>query len=350
VPVAVLVVLGLWQAWILPYRGWPSRAELARAVVHSRHPEGFAPVDAAPVTWVGDQRHTWRAEDEGIEEAIRDILRSASLGYGVVGSDIAGFGGPEIPARLYIRWAQFSAFCGLFLNGGHGERALWMRTERELEIIREFAWLHTELLPYIYSHVVDAHEGGPPLMRPVEGRYHYLFGDDLLVAPIYEDRLSRRVNLPAGRWRYLFDDREMIEGPRTFTREYPLDEYPVFVRDGAVVPMQVSRSYTGFGDAESAGFLTLLVYPHGSSAFSVRHPDGAGETVVRVASDDEDVSITLSGVRRPHLLRVLLESRPERVVLDGNALPESGTWSYEAERRLLLVRTKDYQEGEYHIR
>src|SRR5690606_20751134 len=132
-------------------------------------------MDAAPVTWVGDQDHAWSVEDEGLEEALDYILASAKLGYSVVGSDVAGYGGKDIPKNLYIRWAQFSTFCGLFLNGGHGNRALWERSPEELEIVRKFAWLHDELVPYIYSHVAEAHGGGDPLMRPLDGEYQYMF-------------------------------------------------------------------------------------------------------------------------------------------------------------------------------
>ncbi|HPU99205.1 MAG TPA: glycoside hydrolase family 31 protein, partial [Candidatus Hydrogenedentes bacterium] len=105
------------------------------------HPEGFAPVDASPVNWVGDNKHEWEDEKRGLERALRCILDSASVGYNVIGSDIGGYhGGPEIPANLYIRWAQFSTFCGFFLNGGHGERRMWLRTPQELEIIRRYSW------------------------------------------------------------------------------------------------------------------------------------------------------------------------------------------------------------------
>ena len=106
--------------------------------------------------------------DRGFEGALRDILASAAKGYCVVGDDVAGYHGAEpIPPRLYIRWAQFAAFTGLFLNGGHGERRLWKRTSEELEIIRRYAWMHTELVPYLYSQVVRCHEGGLPMMRPM---------------------------------------------------------------------------------------------------------------------------------------------------------------------------------------
>ncbi|MBN2311274.1 MAG: glycoside hydrolase family 31 protein, partial [Candidatus Hydrogenedentes bacterium] len=130
------------------------------------HPEGYAPLDASPVNWVGDNTHTWADETRGLQRALRCILRSAKLGYCVIGSDVAGYhGGTEIAPDLYIRWAQFSTFCGLFLNGGHGERGMWKRSTDELAIIRKFSWLHTELVPYMYSHVVACHHGAAPLMR-----------------------------------------------------------------------------------------------------------------------------------------------------------------------------------------
>ena len=313
------------------------------------HPEGFAPIDAAAVAWVGDNHHTWDLENEGIEEALRDILLSAQRGYCVIGSDVAGYHGPTpIPANVYIRWAQFSAFCGFFLNGGHGERAMWKRTPQELDIVRTYSWLHTELVPYMYSHVVRCHECGPTLMRPVEGDFHYLFGDDFLVAPIHEDSLSRTVTLPPGRWRYLFDDAAVIEGPTRLTREFPLEEYPVYVRDGAVIPLNVSRAYTGFGDRASEGFLTWAVYPNETSAFTVHHPDGRGATTATVAQG-QDLAVTLTGEKTPHILRVLLDRKPQQVTLDSAPLAEGDAWRYDAADRRLWITTREYAEGNYLV-
>jgi alpha-D-xyloside xylohydrolase len=355
------------------------------------HPEGFAPLDAAPVTWVGDNSHTWKYEDEGIEEALTDILGSARLGYCVIGSDIAGYhgrsnpddistttkaelakwelkaetaplaetdfgtaaGDNEIAPNIYIRWAQFSTFCGLFLNGGHGERRLWKRTQPELEIIRKFSWLHTELVPYIYSHVVRCHNGGPPLMRPLpDGTFHYLFGDDFLVAPIHEDKLSRHVSLPPGQWRYLFDDGEVLQGARQITQHIPLDEYPVFVRAGAVVPLKVTRPYTGFGDRDSAAFLTWLIYPHGQSEFTLWHPETHPEpkaTTVKVDAGPP-LKIEFSGQHAPHILRIAADEKPAAIGLDGQNLPEGDAWTFEAETRRIIIKTRDYDQGTYVIK
>ena len=330
------------------------------------HPEGFAPLDAAPATWVGDQRHAWKSGhpdpddpgidrdlmmtgDEGIEEALRDILLSARLGYCVTGSDIAGFSGSYIPPRLYIRWAQLSAFCGLFLNGGHGVRALWKRSRQELEIIRKFSWLHTELGPYIYTHVVLCHNGGKPLQRPLKGKYHYLFGDDFLVAPIYQDSLINAVILPDGRWRYFFRDSELHVGPVTFAKEFPLDEYPVYVREGAIIPLKVTRSYTGLGDEGSSDYLTFLIYPSEHSSFTLYDPKDNQTTTVRVDKDEESVSVGFSGTKKAHILRLFSPEEPVTVVLDGKPLSRGERWRYRMNDKHLLIKTETYSGGDYQI-
>ncbi len=325
----------------------PEFITLSRSVDGPIHPAGFAPLDAAPVTWVGDQDHTWSLDEEGLEEALSYIFRAAELGYAVIGSDVGGYGGGTIPADVYIRWAQFSTFCGLFLNGGHGERMLWKRSPEELEIVRKFAWMHNELVPYIYSHVVNCHNGGPTLMRPVEGEYQYLFGDDFVVAPIFQPSPERTVKLPKGTWRYLFDDREPIKGPTTITREYPLDETPVYVREGAVVPLNVSRAYTGFGDATSAGHTTWLVYPGESGEFTLHNTDGGGDTALRVDAK-KALRMRLSGVAQPHVLRVRLDGAPTSVARDGAPL-DGGAWRYNADARVLWIREDDAVNGEYVI-
>ncbi|MBI5092601.1 MAG: glycoside hydrolase family 31 protein [Candidatus Hydrogenedentes bacterium] len=315
------------------------------------HPEGYAPLDAAPVTWVGDQDHTWQAKDEGIERALQMILGAADLGYCVIGSDVAGYHGDKlIPPNVYIRWSQFSAFCGLFLNGGHGERAMWKRTPEELEIVRRFSWLHTELVPYMYTYVVNCHFGARPLMQVVKGKYEYLFGDDFLVAPIYEDSLTRTVELPAGNWRYLFNDKDVVKGPTKITRDFPLNEAPVYIRDGAIVPLNVSRPYTGFCDKESEGFMTWAIYPDGAEhRFTVHNTDQTGDTTVAV-SGGAPLRVSVTGVKKPHVLRILAELKPSAVTVDSRTLAENADWRYDAQNKRLMIKSSgEYREGIYTI-
>lgn len=368
----------------------PEFAILVRALDQPwSHPEGFSPLDAATVTWVGDNRHTWAAKDRGLQAALRDILQSAQLGYCVIGSDVAGYHGrsnPEdtgpatatllglgaatsgaavpttgefgtaadndIAPSVYIRWAEFSAFCGLFLNGGHGERRLWKRSLPELEIVRKFSWLHTELVPYIYSHVVECHRGGMPLMRPLaEGRFQYLFGNDLLVAPVYEDKLERTVSLPPGKWHYFFRNEATLSGPIQIERKFPLDEFPVFVRSGAIIPLNVSRAYTGLGDTNSVGVRTWLIYPEDKRRFTLWHPESHPnpESTTVTITAGYPLRIEFAGRREPHILRVFCASVPRRVLLDGQELQQNEAWQYDTARQWLVIRTHEYAQGKFEI-
>ncbi len=332
------------------------------------HPEGFAPFDAAPVNWVGDQKHTWstpldyEVQEEnkdlimenarGITMAIEHILESARLGYNIIGSDVAGFSGSEIPPRLYMRWTQLSTFCGLFMNGGHGERRLWKRTEEELEVIRKFSWLHTELVPYMYHYVVSAYRGGRRLQKVIkEGKYHYMFGDDFLVAPIYVDSKRREVSLPKGEWRYFFNDTELINGDTTFTRAYPMDEFPVFIKEGAIVPMNIKRDYTNIGDKDSEGFLTILIYPKKENSFEYYHPDTIAETNIHYSLNDENEwSFNIIEAKIPHILKIHSDLSPSIITLDGVQILKGVKWKYDVSSQKIIIKTRNYLKGNYKIR
>ena len=308
------------------------------------HPEGFAPLDASPVNWVGDQDHNWEVEKEGIEEALRDILKSAEMGYNIIGSDVAGYSGGTIPPNVYMRWAQFSTFCGLFLNGGHDERALWKRTEQELEVIRKFSWLHTELLPYIYTYMVECHEGGLPLMRPTGTDYEYFFGNEFYVAPIHRDSLTRTVHIPAGQWRYFFDSAEVIEGPTEITRDFPMDEFPVYVRDEAILPLRISRDYTQLGDRDSEAFLTIVAYPSANDTFTVRRED-KDDLPITIQSGLTETFVALPSSDEKFLVRLRHSTKPNAVTWNNDGNSTALSWTYNEETGELVLRQNTSAEG-----
>jgi alpha-glucosidase (family GH31 glycosyl hydrolase) len=201
----------------------------------------------------------------------------------------------------------------------------------------------------MYTYVVEAHNGGTLLQRPVKGKYHYLFGDHFLVAPIYKDELVNEVNLPKGKWRYFFDDSEIVEGPARFQKEFPLDEYPVYIREGAIVPMEIKRDYTGIGDESFNGFLTYLIYPEGESSFTVHHPDLSGSTTVKVSDSAEKLTIKISRVKKPHILKINLDKMPLKIELDGRQLSDSADFSFSGTSKKLIIRTSEYKTGNYTI-
>jgi alpha-D-xyloside xylohydrolase len=187
------------------------------------------------------------------------------------------------------------------------------------------------------------------LQRPVDGKYQYEFGDFFLIAPIYEDSPNRIVDLPEGKWRYMFNDQELTEGPVSIEREFPMDEYPVYIREGAIIPLQVTRPYTGYGDSTSSEYLTVLVYPGKESSFRYNQLDGEGKIDISVRLNDSVLEIHLVGDRIPHILRIFQDKRPGIVKLDGLMLEEGRNWQYDAVDKRLIIKTECYQQGIYVI-
>jgi alpha-D-xyloside xylohydrolase len=190
--------------------------------------------------------------DLGLRSAIIGQQRAAFMGMPIWGSDTGGY--YEFKDReVFARWLEFSCFSGLMEIGGVGAHAPWdMPTaptvDTELiDIYRRYTTLRETLQPYVVAAAAAAAQG-LPIVRPMpfEDRKdrrlrdrwdEYLFGPDLLVAPVWQTGArSREVYLPKGRWRNYFEPSETFGGRATITVDVPLDAIPVFVREGAVVP------------------------------------------------------------------------------------------------------------------
>jgi alpha-glucosidase (family GH31 glycosyl hydrolase) len=190
--------------------------------------------------------------DLGLRSAIISQQRAAFMGIPIWGSDTGGY--YEFKDReVFARWIEFSAFSGLMEIGGHGTHAPWdMDTTpaydtEMIDIYRRYTRLRVTLQPYIVAAAAEA-SSGMPIVRPMpfadrkdrklEDLWdQYLFGPDLLVAPVWKvGERSRSVYLPRGKWRSYWDPSKVFKGRRTVTVDVPLDTIPVFVRAGADVP------------------------------------------------------------------------------------------------------------------
>jgi len=193
-----------------------------------------------------------KGTDLGLRSAIISQQRAAFLGVPIWGSDTGGY--YEFKDReVFARWIEFSAFSGVMEIGGHGTHAPWrMPTspaydQEMIDICRRYTTLRATLQPYVVAAAAEA-AAGMPLVRPMPfydrtdprlgDRWdEYLFGPDLLVAPVWKvGERKRSVYLPKGAWRSYWEPGRVLRGPRTLTVDVPLDTIPVFVRDGAAVP------------------------------------------------------------------------------------------------------------------
>jgi alpha-glucosidase len=199
------------------------------------------------------------------------------------GADIGGIW-PIPSPELYSRWLQsgvLTPFCWTH-SGGPGNLEPWAFGNRLEEINRNSIKLRYRLLPYIYTAFWEAAETGVPIMRPLLLEYpddwsavdkndEYLFGDDLLVAPITKDYdISREVYLPRGVWYDYWTDLRYT-GPANIQVAAPMERIPLFVRGGAVIPSQQDMQYT---DQAPIDPLTFDVYPEGTSSRQYYEDDG----------------------------------------------------------------------------
>ena len=220
--------------------------------------------------WAGSQRlgvAVWSADIDSTFASLRSQVR-AGLNMAVSGipwwtHDIGGFRGGD-PANaefreLLVRWFQFGAFSPIFRMHGHrlphvndfagGPNEVWSFGDEAYAILRDYLGLRERLRPYVMSLMRAAHDDGMPPMRPLFLEYpgdptsyqvedQYLFGPDLLVAPILEHGArSRTVYLPEGStWTDAWT-RAAHHGGRTIEVEAPLERIPLFLRDGARLPI-----------------------------------------------------------------------------------------------------------------
>lgn len=226
--------------------------------------------------WAGGQKYgalTWSGDIHSSFRAMREQLQ-AGLNMGMAGipwwtSDIGGFIGGDISdpyfKELLLRWFAWGAFCPVFRM--HGERSPWYEREQEFinnvrqltsgqdnevwsfgeenyEILKEYLFIRERLRPYIREVMREASESGAPVMRPMffdfpedkvcwETEDQYMFGPDLLVAPVMEMGMrSRSVYLPKGlKWTEAKSGK-VYEGGQRVEADAPVDVIPVFVREG----------------------------------------------------------------------------------------------------------------------
>ncbi|MDP8921930.1 MAG: hypothetical protein M3O34_03535, partial [Chloroflexota bacterium] len=331
------------------------------AIITARPIDGgteYAPVDANPAGWVGDQLPDWG--EKGIDEALNNMLDSAAEGYAVVGSDIGGYRPGERSDNLFTRWTQLGALSPLMENGGRGEHRPWKFGGDVVDVYRYFAKLHHQLVPYLHSAGIEAHLTGMPIIRGGDKeRQQYLLGTDLFVAPILQREDERDVRFPSdGRWHDYWDDDRTYQPGATVRYRASSARMPLFIRAGAIIPMQVKDRDTGHGGKGSAGHLTLLLYPEGES---IRHYRPTAQDVVELRSRraPEGVTVNIGARTEKYVLRIKEPTAPNEVSLelDSQRRPLSRRsswrdfdrstegWFYDATRKYTWARFATANQG-----
>lgn len=289
---------------------------------------------------------------------------ASNVGFGYWGHDLGGHqqtGGND--PEIYLRWMQFGVFTPVFrthaTNWEGIERRIWKY--ENFPSLLETVKLRYALMPYIYTAARQAYDTGVSLCRPlyyewpeVNNAYlfedEYMFGDDILVAPVVtkpgsDGMTARRIWLPEGHW---FDvcRNKIVNGNRIFTDSYAMEEIPYFYRAGSIIvnnpPMMNLNT--------RPDRLILKVVPGSNGKTSLYEDEGDTEgykqgayTTTEISHEGNSLTIhprvgKFPGMpeTRSYTVEFLAVNRPNSVSIDGHQI-DKANWNYQDESRVLTI-------------
>jgi alpha-glucosidase len=240
-------------------------------------------------TWTGDNSSTWNH----LRMTTPMLLNLGLSGFSLSGADVGGFAGTP-QADLLTRWIQLASFQPIdrdHTEKGSGDQEPWVHGQVQEDNRRRYIEERYRLMPYLYTTTEEMSRTGIPIVRPLflefpnatpdahpldlDAGSQFLFGPDIMVAPApYPDSLKPyEIQFPAGDWYDYWSGAKVAsgEGLNKIAVEPQLDVLPVFVREGAIIPMQPLTQST---NEVPQGPLTLRVYPGKDCKGSIYQDDG----------------------------------------------------------------------------
>ncbi|MFZ0233553.1 MAG: TIM-barrel domain-containing protein [Candidatus Acidiferrales bacterium] len=294
--------------------------------------------------WNGDTRSTFG----GLSISIKTALRAGVINFPMWGSDTGGY--IRVPTKeLFARWFEFSALSPMMEVLQGPKRTVWDDYDAELVgIAQKYTALHHDLIPYTRSYLYQATQTGMPVMRALALAYpedkglhdtwdEYLFGRDLLVAPVtVEGATSRSVYLPAGGWMDYNDRKTIYEGGASVTAGAGLGTIPLYVREGAIVARGDILQSNNNWDAPWEPKLRIEIFPgrRAASEFAYYTGTGVQEIAVKPGPDGIDVEVGELGAKGE--LEVYCRG-VQGVQREGAELHEGSDYHYDAAHNLLTI-------------
>ncbi len=239
----------------------------------------YAGVQRYACVWTGDNVATW----DHLKIANRQCQRLSVSGISFAGSDVGGFI-ERSDGELYTRWIQMATFHPFFRthsSGDHGDKEPWTFGPAYEKIVRRFIEFRYQLIPYIYSTFWQYATHGTPMLKSLHmmdqsdfETYHrkeeFGLGDNLLICPISSPGAKGRwMYLPKGQW-FNFWTNELSKENGEVWVDATLEQIPLFVRAGSVLPLNPVMQYVGEFQVQE---LTLHAYHAVVSHKSVLYED-----------------------------------------------------------------------------
>lgn len=226
-----------------------------RGLILSRNP-GIAP-HRYPIIYSGRTKVSWDTL-----KVLPAYNNSASnLGVCWHAHAIGGYYGGLEDDELYIRYIQFGVFNPIFIlagdTGKYYKREPWKWNQIKLSVIKEYMQLRNKLIPYIYNEGYIYHKFGIPIVQPLYYKYpkiydepnyvnQYFFGSKIMISPIIKkkniemNRVVQRVFIPNGIW-YDYTSGKKFIGNKYYVGFYKEEDYPIFIKEGAIIPMSLDK-------------------------------------------------------------------------------------------------------------
>lgn len=317
--------------------------------------------------WGGLGNHRYQIGFSGDTISVWDSLAfqpwftatAANVGYAYWSHDIGGHMPGAVDPEIYTRWIQFGVFSPILrthtTKNADSERRIWAYPEPYSDIMRSAFQLRYALEPYLYTEARRTYDTGVAFLRPLyydspaateayTFKNEYLFGENMLVAPVVKPvdtatgLASQNVWLPAGDW-VEQDTGKHLHGPTALDRSYSIDQLPLFVKAGAIVPMQPPMRYTGEKPVDP---LILKIFPLADGQVShytlyedsghaedYQHNLGTAWTDLTATQHGDELTVTIAPVRggypgmpRQRGYRLLLPADwpPASVTANGKSL------------------------------
>ena len=330
--------------------------------------------------WGGLGNHRYQIGFSGDTISVWDSLAfqpwftatAANVGYAYWSHDIGGHMPGSVAPELYTRWVQFGTFSPILrthtTKNPESERRIWAYPEPYSSILRSSFQLRYALQPYIYTEARRTYDTGVAFVRPLyydspeenaayNSKDEYLFGDEMLVAPVVapgdkdSGLTTEKVWLPAGEW-IEWPSGKHLSGPATVERSFSIEQTPVYVKAGAIVPMQPPMRYTGEKPVDPLIVNVWPLKPGQTSSYAVYEDSGVAvdyqrgvfaRTPIKATQSGDTLRVEIGPVEgsypgmpkeRGYELRLPADWPPTSVKVNGRAIKQAsatgkGGWSFE---------------------
>jgi alpha-glucosidase (family GH31 glycosyl hydrolase) len=308
---------------------------------------------------------------------------AANVGYTYWSHDIGGHQFGPVAPELYTRWIQFGIFSPILrthtTKNPLAERRIWAYPAPYYEAMRNAFLLRYKIQPYIYTEARRTYDTGVGFLHPLYYDYpevaeayshheEYKFGDNMLVSPISQPAdpqthlSSKEVWLPNGEW-IEWQTGARLTGPGSFQRTFALDQIPVYIKAGSIIPLQPEMSYTGERPVDPLIFEVLpFAADQHASTYSVYEDSGEAENYTRgeYVRTQVDVSrnsptqyeVTIAPPQgsypsmlqeRAYEIRFDSATAAGEITLNGQRLPEAreanaSGWHNDLEKKQLVIQ------------